>query len=152
MAILINSQNEEWAIRMIISAGMLSNNHKHSLSFTCLQINNKTYNKQMSKIGKCRRGVRWQYLNINMCARLINKMCESGRKFKMSRSVRYSDLDPDTWIYSLDATLPTKLMSIKLRMFRRSLVSSLWKRDFKALTYSELVTVRAQLSAPLKGS
>ena len=55
MEILINSQNEEWAIRMIISADILSYNHKHSLSFTCLQINNKTYNKQMSKIGKCRR-------------------------------------------------------------------------------------------------
>ena len=106
----------------------------------------------MSKMGTCRREARWQYVNIYMGVRLINKMCESGRKFKMSRSVRYSDLDPDTRIYSLDATLPTTLMSIKLRMFRRSLVSSLWKRDFKALTYSELVTVRAQLSAPLKGS
>ena len=69
----------------------------------------------MSKIGKCRRGVRWQYLNINMCARLINKMCESGRKFKMSRSVRYSDLDPDTWIYSLDATFNGLILFVNVQ-------------------------------------
>ena len=41
----------------------------------------------MSKIGKCRRGVRWQYLNINMGVRLINRVRDSGRKIKMLSSL-----------------------------------------------------------------